>query len=360
VEERQKTMKPITPADWPGAVGVDKAVRLLAVCAPGKVEDRVRHATKALGRDVHFSRTFDDALRMASEHFYEVVIVAKTDNGMSACEFVSAIRRASHDSVVLVAFPGARYEQVVEVMVEGAYDFLPEGAGELQLRLMLGRAIEHARLRRKSSRLERALDARTESLRQRLQELVLLHDVIEDMSSVSDLDEVLGRTLDRILEAFGSTCGSFFVLEPETGDLVVRVAAGTGAEQCLGNRHRIGEGISGKVARDRHPVLVTNIEDDSRFREDAQGENGARGYRSPSFVAVPLVCHERLVGEMNIAEKGSGENFTPDDLRLLATLAGHVAGTINSALLAQELHRAQEQLNAAHPDKQDSDTENQP
>ena len=56
--------------------------------------------------------------------------------------------RANDEAVVVIAAPCSEYEQLMEAMVEGAYDFLPEDADGHQLRLMLGRAMEHCRLRR--------------------------------------------------------------------------------------------------------------------------------------------------------------------------------------------------------------------
>jgi len=106
----------------------------------------------------------------------------------------------------------------------------------------------------------------------------------------------------------------------------------------------MGEGVSGKVAAGGHPVLVTDIESDSRFRDDALSRQGQSTFRSPSFLAVPLLHHGRLLGELNVAEKGSGEPYTRDDLRLLAILGGHVAGAISGAIAAEELRRANDHL----------------
>ena len=333
------------PSDqWPRPVHPDGAARVLAVCEPGALEDRLRGVAKTLGQQVRFFRRFPDALDELRDQFYEIVLVARLENGMPAREFVREARKINDDAVVVLAAPGSEYEQLLGVMVEGAYDFLPRDADDNQLKLMLARAMDHSRLRRKSSRLERALDARTSSLRQRLQELAMLNEMTQDMSSISDLDEMLRRALRRILDAFGSECGSFLILEPETDELVVRAAEGRGARDLIGLRRKLGEGISGEVARGRHPVLVTDIQKDSRFRSNALNEAGVRRYRSPSFVAVPLIHHGRLLGEMNITEKGAREPFTQDDLRLLSIFGGHVASAINGALTAQELKRANETL----------------
>lgn len=332
------------PEQWPRPVRADETFRVLAVCAPGRVEEQLRGAARGLGQDIGFVRSFPAALRMVGERHYDIVVVSKMRDGMSARDFVRDLKKINGDAVVVIAAPCAEYEQLIEAMVEGAYDFLPDDADRRQFKLMLGRAMDHSRLRRKSGELERALDVQTSALRQRLQELAMLNEMSQDMSAVPDLDEVLRRALRRALDAFGSECGSFMILDPETDELVVRAADGPGAEQLIGMKRKLGEGISGKVARERHPVLVTDIENDSRFRFEGLAQSGSDRYRSPSFIAVPLIHHNRLLGELNIAEKTSGEPFTQDDLRLLSILGGHVASAINGALAAEELKKANESL----------------
>ena len=332
------------PGQWPRPALADEVSRVLAVCEPGPLEDRLRTTGRTLGQDVRFLRSFPDALEQLREQFYEIVIVAKTSNGMLARDFVREAKRINDDSVIVVAAPNSEYDQLVEVLVEGAYDFLPRDSDDRQLRLMLGRAMDHSRLRRRSNRLERALDQQTSSLQQRLRELSMLNDMTQDMISVPDLDEILRRALRRLLDVFGSECGSFLILDPETDELVVRAAAGPAADELLGRRRKLGEGVAGKVASARHPVLVTDVTKDSRFRSDALSGGGVRQYRSTSFIAVPLICQGRLLGELNITGKSAGTPFTQDDLRLLATLGGHVASAVNGAMAAEELKKANEGL----------------
>ena len=93
---------------WPRPVLADEVSRVLAVCEPGSLEDRLRTATRMLGQDVRFLRTFPDALETLREQFYEIVVVAKTNNGMLARDFVRETRKISDDSVVVVAAPDSR------------------------------------------------------------------------------------------------------------------------------------------------------------------------------------------------------------------------------------------------------------
>ncbi len=201
-----ETLEPKTgrPGQWPRPALADEVSRVLAVCEPGPLENRLRTNGRMLGQDVRFLRSFPDALEQMREQFYEIVIVAKTDNGMLARDFVREAKKINDDSVIIIAAPNSEYDQLVEVLVEGAYDFLPRDSDDRQLRLMLGRAMDHSRLRRRSNRLERALTQQTSSLQQRLRELSMLNDKTQDIISVPDLDDILRRVLRRLLDVFGS------------------------------------------------------------------------------------------------------------------------------------------------------------
>ncbi|MFO7899180.1 MAG: GAF domain-containing protein [Planctomycetota bacterium] len=334
------------PVSYEAAVnGVDRPTRIadsfrvLAVCQPGELEERLLRAAHSLGQEIEFARTFDQALRMVEEHDYDTIVVARPGNGLSPRTFVRQVKRTSAESAIVLAAPTADYEELADAMVEGGCDFLPDDADDNQLRLMLGRATDTVRLRRKSLELERALDARTTSLQERVRELGMLNDLSRELTAADDLDDVLDRSLERVLDAFGSESGSFMILDPEADELVVRAARGPRADESIGRRRKLGEGIAGKVARERHPVLVTDVGRDSRFRSDALGH-----YRSPSFIAVPLIYRGRLLGEMNVTEKLTGEPFSQDDLRLLSILAGQIASAIAGALAGEELRRANHAL----------------
>jgi|GEM_PF-5847733 len=332
------------PERWRPRARSEEEFRVLAVCEPGPLEEKLLQTAKGLGEDIRFARSFADALQMNRERIYDIIILARVRNAAMARGFVREFNRKNGHTVIIIVAPYSEYEQLTEAMVEGAYDFMPDSADDRQLKLTMSRAIGHARLRRRSNELERVLDVQTSSLRQRLRELTVLNEMARDLASAHNVDEVLGRTLRRVLNAFGSECGSFLVLDPGAEELVVRAAEGPTASDLVGLRRKLGEGVSGKVARARHPVLVTDIENDRRFKSDALIHVNPERCRSLSFIAVPLIHRGRLLGEINITSKNSGEAFTQDDLRLLSILGAHVASAISAALVTEDLKKTNEVL----------------
>jgi HD-GYP domain-containing protein (c-di-GMP phosphodiesterase class II) len=83
---------------------------------------------------------------------------------------------------------------------------------------------------------------------------------------------------------------------------------------------RIGEGISGVIARKGQPTLVVNIEKDLVFCK----KNNDR-YRSKSFISVPLKVENRVLGVLNVNASSKIKRFEEKDLIFLTILAHQVA-----------------------------------
>lgn len=330
--------------DWRPIARQEQPHRILAVAEPGAFEERLIRSARTLGNQVSFSRTFDDGLARFREQFFDIVLLAKINNEMPARDFVRELKKINAETVVVIAAPRHEYERLIDVMLEGAYDFLPEDSGESQLKLLLGRAMDYARLRRRTEELDRALNIQNISLSRRLNELELLNAISRALASETDLDQLLGRALDHIIEAFAAARASFMILDSETNELIVRAAAGADAEKIIGSHRKIGEGVAGKVAQSQNPVLATDIKNDQRFMNDSLARQSNATFLNGSFIAVPLIHRGRLLGEMNITDKKDCRPFTPDDLRLATIVAGHIAGAIDGAMTADKLRKENDSL----------------
>jgi diguanylate cyclase (GGDEF)-like protein len=173
-------------------------------------------------------------------------------------------------------------------------------------------------------------------LRRRNAELGVLHETIHDLTSTLSLSEVLDRLLERSLRHLETEIGSILLVGPDSR---LRVVASRGLPDALAEEieMELGEGISGYVAMDGHPLLVDDIEEDTRF----QRRNHER-YYTRSFISSPLKTQGQVLGVLNVNNKRSREAFSASDLRLLEAIAGHAAIALSNARRYEEtLHRAQ-------------------
>jgi two-component system, OmpR family, sensor histidine kinase KdpD len=183
-------------------------------------------------------------------------------------------------------------------------------------------------LRRLSKLLldERVLTA---ALTGRLHEVSLLLDAGKAMNSVLELPPVLETILAGALEMIGGASGSVMLLE---GDELVCTAVHAN-EAARGSRVRVGEGIAGRVAAEREPLLI-----------DGRHGTGSDERDQPvdSAMSLPLLHRDELLGVLNVnAERD--RSFSEFDLRAMSLFAEQAASAIaNARLYATEQRRVEE------------------
>lgn len=133
----------------------------------------------------------------------------------------------------------------------------------------------------------------------------------------ADLVGFLNKALKDIMSALDAECGSLFLFDNEHSELVLDAFYNTENKQIKGLRIRIGDGVSGKVAGTKSPVVVKDIDTDSRF-----SRNGYKHYHTKSFISVPLlrVIDGSVMGLINVADKTNGESFSDKDLEFAVKL----------------------------------------
>ncbi|HUF32599.1 MAG TPA: EAL domain-containing protein [Acidimicrobiales bacterium] len=160
------------------------------------------------------------------------------------------------------------------------------------------------------------------ALSNRLSEMSALLEAGQAMNSVLEIDEVLSRILDNALELLGGTAGSVMLLD----DGRLRAVAVRGNDHAHGTSVAMGEGIAGRVAATREPLLL-----DGELDERWRGRH-LRVQPVQSAMSIPLVHRDTLLGVLNL-NAGSGRQFSEYDLRALSLFGEHAAAAIGNARL---------------------------
>ena len=126
------------------------------------------------------------------------------------------------------------------------------------------------------------------------------------------LDVVLAAA-GRLLRGDG---GSVMLL---VGPEELEVVCAPGNDAALGARVRFGEGVAGKVAVTRDPVLVS-------------GRAGRRSRPVDSAMSVPLLHDGRIFGVLNV-NAVDGHHFSDHDLEAATNFAEHAAKALAEARL---------------------------
>ena len=157
-----------------------------------------------------------------------------------------------------------------------------------------------------------------------------LQSVTDTALGPLSLNELLDELLDRIRDALeADTCAVLLLDEPKR-ELVARAAKGIEEEVEQGVRIPLGKGFAGRVAAERRPVVIPDV-DHSEVLNPILSEKGIR-----SLLGVPLLSRERVLGVLHIGTLEFRE-FTEDDIELLTLVAARVAVALERSLIHEEL-----------------------
>src|SRR5439155_20520217 len=108
------------------------------------------------------------------------------------------------------------------------------------------------------------------------------------------LDDMMRELLERIRGVLGVERAVVLLLDEEENVLVVRAAKGFESEVEQRVRVPIGSGLAGRVAAERRPIAMADVEGDEAIGHHAL-EAGIR-----SLLDVPLVVGGRVIGAFSI------------------------------------------------------------
>ncbi len=177
--------------------------------------------------------------------------------------------------------------------------------------------------------------ARTATER-RVTDLSILNEIGRALSSALNLDELLETVHNQVRRIFDTT--NFFIVTYEQGsdEWVSAFRLEHGERQPVARR-KLGAGLTGYIIRNRTPLLFrTGAEVDAFLAQ--QGITRV-GEPSRSWMGVPLIAADEVVGAMAIQSYTQEHLYTPQDLDLFSTIAAQVAIAIRNARLYAETRR---------------------
>jgi len=176
------------------------------------------------------------------------------------------------------------------------------------------------------------MEKKTQIGESRLSNLYKLSEII---TSTLEPKEVLSLIIDAAVRISGATSGSLRLIDLEALTLRLEVACGLSEGASGLSELKIGEGVTGWVAKTGKPLLVPDVTRDERY---VVMDDNIR-----SELAVPLVLEGQVIGVVNV-NSTKLDAFTQEDLELLSTLASQSAKVIQNAKLYDALRRKANEL----------------
>lgn len=164
-------------------------------------------------------------------------------------------------------------------------------------------------------------------LTSRCERLNLLYQVSNVIHSTLDSQEALQLIVNEAVRLMHASSGSVVLVNPTSGFLEIHAAQGLPAS-ARRLQLRLGEGITGWVARHGKPARVGDVTQDARY---VVARSGVR-----SELAVPLEVDGETRGVLNV-DSDRMNAFSADDQELLQELAVQAAKVIRNTWLYEQL-----------------------
>jgi signal transduction histidine kinase len=220
----------------------------------------------------------------------------------------------------LLGVPLVVRDEVLGVLHVGSLAARQFGASDVELLQLVGDraavAIERARL----YEAERTARIQLEHV-QEVTDAALAHLELEEL-----LDVLLPR-IRGILDA--DTC-AVLLLDVGRQELVARAAVGIEEEVEQGVRIPIGRGFAGRVAAERRPVVLDDV-DHADVLNPILREKGIK-----SMLGVPLIVRDDVIGVLHVGSL-TYRTFTTADADLLQLVAERLAVAVERAQLHEEV-----------------------
>ena len=159
------------------------------------------------------------------------------------------------------------------------------------------------------------------------------NDIVRDIHGEIELNQCLEISMKRVTDLLEVEMGSLMLFDKESQELSIKAAKGLSEHVIANARTKIGEGVSGWVAKNKESLLVKDIAKDKRFNK----RNGK--YHNDSLLSVPLMVRGELIGVINVNNKITKQVFEERDLENLKEISKHISDAVDKALKYQEVKR---------------------
>jgi signal transduction histidine kinase/DNA-binding response OmpR family regulator len=269
----------------------------------------------------------ESALEMLDYIDPDIILLDVMMPGMNGFETCRRLKENPQTKDIPVIFMTALSDTAdkVQGFAAGAVDYVIK---PIRYEEVLARISTHLTIRNLQLELQRANDELEERVADRTRRLKLIATLSRQLNELLDLEQLLKNLADQLKKSLGYQCVTIYLLEEESGDLVLTKGCGQHLAAPIA-RYSIGQGLVGQTAQTRQP---------------SQSHRGAETANSGwTQLAVPLSKGGQLLGVLEV-QSTSPDPFSPEDVSMLAAIADQASIAIDNARLLAEREETITQL----------------
>ncbi len=173
------------------------------------------------------------------------------------------------------------------------------------------------------------------TIKREVQELLLLFEISKNLDHSMDLRDVAGPVLELTATHLGLMRVTLTLLNRESREIFIEAAHGLSESQKERGKYKPGEGVTGKVVETGSPVVVPRISEEPLFL-DRTGARRALEKEELSFVCVPIILENEVIGALSADREYRPDYPLEDDVRLLSIVVSMIARAVRLRQSAQE------------------------
>jgi two-component system NtrC family sensor kinase len=275
-------------------------------------------------------------LHLALEKRPDLILLDWNLPQLSGYQVLQALReRGDETPVVLMTIHGSE-SVAVQAFRLGVRDYIRKPLRVPEILSAIERALSEDRLRREKEKISRQLSEANQQLEQRLLELTTLQAIGQSVTSILELDKVLGRVVEAACYFSDARESNLFLIDEKDDALVLCAHHGLERERPRDLRLKFSSSPLRQAIETGTPLSLTS-------KMTGYSIKLKTDYLVNSLLYVPLYIQDRPLGLLGVTDKLGGKSFTPEDARLLTSLGSYTAIAIENARLYEsekELARA--------------------
>ncbi len=163
--------------------------------------------------------------------------------------------------------------------------------------------------------------------------LSILHDITLELLNRRNLDDLLQALVVGATRLTGTDDGFAYIIDDETGELVVRAVCGHSFRHFKGFRLKPGQGLAGRVWQSGRTLEIRDYRDwEGRMPNGFLDDLGAA-------ICLPIKLRQEVLGVLGLGHFGSDQQFGPLEREALERLADLAALGLENARLNDSLQK---------------------
>lgn len=301
-------------------------------------QTEIKALLAARGYYVFAARTGQEAFNITRTVDIDLVLIEPILPDADGLGVIALLRKLKPELLIIVMTASKSKELSIKAFNQGVDGFIAKPIKPSELTQMVDRLLSRRRTYLDKFHMSSPGEENQkliQQLKSRVQELTVLNKLSTIINSFLDLDPLCERIVTLLGEVFMVEIVSLMLLDEEKQNLFIKAAIGLPEDVKQNSQQKITQGVAGWVFQHRQPLLVTDIQNDPRFKPSFWHSQ----YRNTSFISVPLIARARTLGVLNVNNKSSGTQFTTRDLNFVTTFATQAALALENAILYSSLEK---------------------